>query len=818
MSRTVINPSLSSGNSSPNPFDAYTQSQMKSNSLPQVSDPANGGRHHNLSPHSPPPASNGDASLTRHHLETAIPERPSEEESLAELSGEKRSSYHKPSPLSQAPTDGHGKVRSSSGSTDSAETASVTKLKKDKHQGLLRKLSGMNIFHHSDKHHSDKHHADKHHADKHHAEQVTAHVPSTAERRPREIKPVRVTSAPRPGDPMQTHLPTTNYEKPRFTMGESAANSRRASPNVSALPSRAPSAEVLPANTKVSRAPSIAASSVASTEGGHSPVRDHEDFIARAPDRSNSTFNFNRAPGGMQNHSPPRRASSFAVGDTTPITIPGVAGPDFDSPVGSLSRTLSKTSLAGGMGWGTITDKLPTFDSLYTWKDSSDRKIKVDLSGKSCQIGEGAGGVIRTARLKDKCHPAYHPESRGGDLGLFAVKTFRKQSEKESEGWYCQKLVREFRVHCALKHDNIVKLADICIEHKKFAEAQFVAVLDFCVGGDVFDLHYHPWNSIDQGIMSKVERNCIFKQLMFAVNYMHAQGIAHRDIKLENMLVNGHGQLKLADFGTSNFTKGPDAEACRGFVGTDHSVSPEIFLSSMSTSSPKPAYDGCKADIWACAVAWHLLTWSNDEPKAALRAYPFGPEGADPENKAWQRYMNSYKRYEPSKHIPGWDLYLRNSNEPPSTPTLTTRQSSIALSASSQTGRTELDAMFDTSDPNPPSSTDDLKDPLRKCRPFATGYPGSGFTAAKGMLDPDPETRWTARQVLEDSFFALIDCCQQDSFAEGYDSSRERQRKGLQKVHNHIRPTARKLMEMNKVEQHRNQELVNSKRSEQITK
>lgn len=762
---------------------------------------------------SPPPRIGDESPMTRHQLEAAIPESPIEEErserEMASRNGDtslkngrpipsRQTSIQKPSLLSQGASS--ARARTPSGTSVHENPPSVKKK-----GGLLRKLSGLNIFHHEAKQHpTDTADLKTAHANMHNTELKHPHTGSTS----KPIEPVTV--SPTAQRPAQSAM---------FSSGDSAANS----PNTSNRPSRVPSVDAMSFGANHSNDQQAEHSpttdsrlSARSSVSNASPQRDHEDFIPRAPTRANSTFNFLRksAPQQTGNH-PPTRSASFHHGETRPVTIPGIKHESSsETPMASLSRTLSKASLLGGQGWGSLTDKLPSFDTLYTYKDANEKKIKIDMHGKLGQIGEGAGGVIRTARLKPGKHPAYNPNSAGGDLGLFAVKTFRKQSEKESEGWYCQKLVREFRVHCALTHDNIVKLADICVEQKKFGDPAFVAVLDFCVGGDLFDLHYHAWNAIDQGVMSKVERNCVFKQLMYAVTYMHQQGIAHRDIKLENLLINGHGQVKLADFGTSNFTKGADMEECRGFVGTEHSVAPEAYLSALSRDEHKPAYDGTKADIWACAITWHILTWSNDEPTAVLRAYPFGPDGADPDNKQWQKYMNSLKRYEPNRYIPGWDLYMERkadkqaSNTPPATPTVA-RKDSMAFSAvSGQSGRSEMDGMFDTSDPNPTAAVvkDDLRDPLRKCRPFVNGFPGSGFTAAKGMLDPDPDMRWTAQQVIRDPFFALIECCQKDSNPMGYDSSKDRQRKGLQKVHNHIRPVARKLMETNKVEQARNEE------------
>jgi serine/threonine protein kinase len=46
-----------------------------------------------------------------------------------------------------------------------------------------------------------------------------------------------------------------------------------------------------------------------------------------------------------------------------------------------------------------------------------------------------------------------------------------------------------------------------------------------------------------------------FSQMIDTLNYINSYGIAHRDIKLENMLINSDYQLKFADFGFASFTK-----------------------------------------------------------------------------------------------------------------------------------------------------------------------------------------------------------------------------------------------------------------------
>ena len=84
-----------------------------------------------------------------------------------------------------------------------------------------------------------------------------------------------------------------------------------------------------------------------------------------------------------------------------------------------------------------------------------------------------------------------------------------------------------------------------------------------------------------------------------ALRYMHGQGICHRDLKSENVIVNDHNIVKIIDLGFSiQFV--PDV-GLRIFCGTPHYMAPEIVL--------KCPYNGFKADIWALGVLlFRMLT------------------------------------------------------------------------------------------------------------------------------------------------------------------------------------------------------------------
>ena len=95
------------------------------------------------------------------------------------------------------------------------------------------------------------------------------------------------------------------------------------------------------------------------------------------------------------------------------------------------------------------------------------------------------------------------------------------------------------------------------------------------------------------------------KQVLCAVNYLHLNNIAHRDIKLENILVeqeitSNDEQLlnvKLIDFGTSNYVKTENTNYFTVKVGSPFYMAPEVLNKKYNN----------KCDIWSCGVIMFML-------------------------------------------------------------------------------------------------------------------------------------------------------------------------------------------------------------------
>ena len=142
---------------------------------------------------------------------------------------------------------------------------------------------------------------------------------------------------------------------------------------------------------------------------------------------------------------------------------------------------------------------------------------------------------------------------------------------------------REIKLMQRVSHPNIAKLYE-AIE----TDTQVVLVLEHVTGGSAHGF----LKSKPNRQMSEDEAKKIYAQLISALCYLHSKCIAHRDIKLENVMLDFHGNVKLIDFGFS--TQIPNTQKVRLFCGTPSYMAPEIVK--------KTEFCGPPTDIYASGV------------------------------------------------------------------------------------------------------------------------------------------------------------------------------------------------------------------------
>ena len=124
---------------------------------------------------------------------------------------------------------------------------------------------------------------------------------------------------------------------------------------------------------------------------------------------------------------------------------------------------------------------------------------------------------------------------------------------------------REIDLMRSLEHPNICRLYNTIYEENKV-----YLIMELAKDGDLFE-YVH-----ERGCLSEQEARHFFRQVISGVDYLHNQGIVHRDLKLENVLLH-HRQVKLIDVGLGNFFDRSGKQLLETFCGSPDFAAPELF-------------------------------------------------------------------------------------------------------------------------------------------------------------------------------------------------------------------------------------------------
>ncbi|CAL9730035.1 hypothetical protein MOUN0_I05028 [Monosporozyma unispora] len=234
-----------------------------------------------------------------------------------------------------------------------------------------------------------------------------------------------------------------------------------------------------------------------------------------------------------------------------------------------------------------IGDHVTHTKSHSTVLELEDIKDKYGEIGKL--LGSGANGSV-------------HIITRQSDHIKFAIKQFRARQYKESNTHYFKRCNQEYLIGSSLKHCNIVDIIDFIMIKDESSNATsnylYYEIMEF--------LPIDLFNVVMSNDMSRFEINCCFKQLLEAVTFLHEQGIAHRDLKLDNCCMTSDGILKLIDFGSSfvfQYPFEPQQIMATGVMGSDPYLSPELY-SPDNKGFTQDEYNAAKVDIWSLAIIY----------------------------------------------------------------------------------------------------------------------------------------------------------------------------------------------------------------------
>ena len=252
----------------------------------------------------------------------------------------------------------------------------------------------------------------------------------------------------------------------------------------------------------------------------------------------------------------------------TMSSIPGYSQSKGDS----MKKRLNKLDLER--------DKLITWMRDYKIKNKEHPKTTLDFYLIGRILGKGAFGKVNLAvhKLSGK---------------LVAIKSLHK-NYLASEGNNV-KFKNEIALLRLLKHKNVMRL------YETFSTDKYLLiVMELCSGGDLLT-YVRKRRRISEPV-AKV----IFKELMDGLKYCHEKGIVHRDIKLDNILLDELGHVKIGDFGVSKKT-------AKGKLMYDRCGTPAYIAPEMLTDK---GYEGEKVDVWSAGVVLYTMIYGNFPFKA----------------------------------------------------------------------------------------------------------------------------------------------------------------------------------------------------------
>ncbi|XP_041085443.1 serine/threonine-protein kinase STK11 isoform X2 [Polyodon spathula] len=230
------------------------------------------------------------------------------------------------------------------------------------------------------------------------------------------------------------------------------------------------------------------------------------------------------------------------------------------------------------MGMDTFIHRIDSTEVIY-----QPRRKRAKLIGKYLMgdlLGEGSYGKVKEMLDSDT-------------LCRRAVKILKKKKLRRIPNGEAN-VKKEIQLLRRLRHKNVIQLVDVLYNEEK---QKMYMVMEYCVCG-----MQEMLDSVPEKCFPVFQTHGYFCQLIDGLEYLHSQGIVHKDIKPGNLLLTTDGTLKISDLGVAEALH-PFAEddTCRTSQGSPAFQPPEI-------ANGLDTFSGFKVDIWSAGVTLYNIT------------------------------------------------------------------------------------------------------------------------------------------------------------------------------------------------------------------
>ncbi|XP_019289521.1 serine/threonine-protein kinase STK11 isoform X1 [Panthera pardus] len=230
------------------------------------------------------------------------------------------------------------------------------------------------------------------------------------------------------------------------------------------------------------------------------------------------------------------------------------------------------------VGMDTFIHRIDSTEVIY-----QPRRKRAKLIGKYLMgdlLGEGSYGKVKEVLDSET-------------LCRRAVKILKKKKLRRIPNGEAN-VKKEIQLLRRLRHKNVIQLVDVLYNEEK---QKMYMVMEYCVCG-----MQEMLDSVPEKRFPVCQAHGYFCQLVDGLEYLHSQGIVHKDIKPGNLLLTTGGTLKISDLGVAEALH-PFAEddTCRTSQGSPAFQPPEI-------ANGLDTFSGFKVDIWSAGVTLYNIT------------------------------------------------------------------------------------------------------------------------------------------------------------------------------------------------------------------